>query len=145
MTARRTISIKRHNGFWRRTVAREWRASTQHPDTRLVKGSAVSRSEHADGGVAAVRTLGLRSEIALVGQPATIRAARELTRSHISLAESRAKYAAGSLPDTLVAACRRTEMKFVRAAREELGLSTHEADLEDAFRHVDSDPVPTNG
>lgn len=125
------------------TAAREWRATTQHPDTKLVKGSAVSRSEHADGGIAAVRTLGLRSEIALIGQPAVIRQAREVTRSQITLAESRAKYPAGSLPDRLVAACRHAEVEFVRAARQELGIATIEAELEDALRHIDSDPVET--
>ncbi len=127
------------------TAARDWRAATQHPDTRLVRGSAVSRSEHADGGIAAVRTLGLRSEIALLGQPAIIRQAREVTRSQITLAESRAKYPAGSLPDRLVAACRNAEVKFLVAARKELGIATAEAELEEALRHLDSDPADTAG
>jgi len=127
------------------TAAREWRANTQHPDTQLIKGSAVSKSEHADGGVAAVRTLGLRSEIALLGQAPIIRAAREMTRSLITLAESRSKFPAGSLPDPLVEACRQAEVGFVLAARGELGILTARDELDDALRHIDSDPVEASG
>ncbi len=121
------------------TSAREWRATAQHPDTKLIRGSAASRSEHADGGTAAVRTIGLRSEIALTGQPATIRASWKLTKAHSLLAESRAKYPAGSIPDSLVEACRRAEIKFVQAARDELGTPVPETELDGAFRNAVND------
>jgi hypothetical protein len=115
------------------TTAREWRGAAQHSDTKLVDASAVSKNKHADGGAAAARTLALRSEIALVGQTSTIRAAREMAKAHTRLAESRGKYAAGSLPQPLVDACRSTEMRFVHAAREELGVLSSKADLEEVF------------
>ena len=115
------------------TAARDWRAVTQHPDTKLISASAVSKSEHADGGAAAARTLALRSEIAMIAQAPAIRAARDLSKAHTRLAEGRSKFAAGSLPESLMGPCRRTELLFVHAAREELGVPTTEAELEEAF------------
>jgi hypothetical protein len=82
-----------------------------------------------------------RTEISLLGQPPVIRAAREVTRSHIRLAEGRAFHRAGSLPDATVADCRHAENAFIHAARAELDVAGSEAELDDAFRHVDSDPV----
>lgn len=126
------------------TAAREWRATTQHPDTKLVRASAVSSKKHADGGAAAARTLGLRSEIALVAQAETIRAARQMARANMLLAEGRAEHIGSALPDPLIVACRRAELRFVRAAREELGVSGSETELEEVFGLAPDKPAGTS-
>jgi hypothetical protein len=127
------------------TAAREWRAVTHHPDTKIVRASAISKKSHADGGAAAARALALRSEIALIAQAPTIEATREMARTHRLLAEGRAKYAAGELPGPLVTACRRAELRFVRAARAELGVAGTEEELAAVFGiPVEGSSEPTN-
>ena len=125
------------------TATRDWRATTLHSETKLIDASTVSKTKHADGGPAATRATALRSEIALVAQTSTIRAARDMVLANRRLAEGRAQYAAGALPEPLVIACRRTELEFVRAAREELGVLGSEADLEELFGLAPDDSAGT--
>jgi hypothetical protein len=103
-------------------AAREWRAISQSPTVEIVEASAISRTSHADGGASAVRVLALRTEIALIAETLPIvQAAQSLSRALIRLAEARATYAAGSVPDEIVQECRDAEADFVAAARDEFG------------------------
>jgi hypothetical protein len=115
------------------STAREWRATTLHAEVKFLGASAVAKQRHADGGPAAARTLGLRSEIALVAGAETIRASIALVRAHGQLAIARAQHTAGAVPDQFVIACRRTELQFAKAARDELGIGSSDVDLEEIF------------
>lgn len=127
-------------------AAREWRALSVHPNTELVSASAISSRRHADGGAPATRTLGLRSEIALVARPRTIRSAYALVRVHGELAEGRGKHSAGNLPRELFVACRLAEASFTAAAREELGFPASEAELTEIFLSAaQTEQAPTSG
>jgi hypothetical protein len=106
------------------TAAREWRAVSMGAEVRIITGSPISRSRHADGGQSGARTLALRSEVALVAQsPKTIAESIDLVRTLTRLAEARASHAAGSIPDNIVQACRDAERSFLLAARADLGSS----------------------
>lgn len=125
------------------TATRDWRATSLHSKTKVIEASTVSKERHADGGPAAVRATALRAEIALVAEVSTIRAAWDVVLALRRLAEGRAQHLAGSLPESLVTACRRTELAFVRAAREELGVLGPDSDLDELFGLTRDDPAGT--
>jgi hypothetical protein len=115
--------------------ARDWRAISLGPEVQIVEASAVSRFSHADGGTSAVRTQGLRIEIALVAEtPAIVGQARAVVRTLAELAEARAQYTESLIPPHIVQACRDSEFQFVAAARRELGSSELGDDLARVFQ-----------
>jgi len=119
-------------------ACREWWAVSMATVVQLVQGSAVSRQVHADGGAVAARVLALRSELLLVADSAaTIAKAGVLVRAIARLAEARAEYPAGSIPEDLIVACRIAEADFVAIARDELGAGT----LPDVAKILPTEPT----
>jgi hypothetical protein len=129
-------------------AAREWRSALLSSQAVVLDASAVSSRRHVDGGPAVSRAFGLRSEVALVADPRTIRAAFALVKAVGLLAEGAARYrdaASAStpavprdeFPGELVVACRAAEATFTVAAREELGFAGFDADLREIFLRVD--------
>jgi hypothetical protein len=103
-------------------AAREWRAAVMSPDAAILEASSVSRKPHADGGEARTRFLRLRAELALAAHaPETVRAADLLVDAVAHLAEARAGYPLGQVPEPIVQACRDADRDFLHAARAELG------------------------
>jgi hypothetical protein len=126
------------------TAAREWRSALLSPQSDVIDASAVSPRRHVDGGRTATQTLGLRSEVALVAHPSTIRAAFALVKAVGALAEGAAQYrdavdastpaaTTTTFPGDLVVACRAAEAEFTVAARAELGFAGFDADLREIF------------
>ncbi|GID94262.1 hypothetical protein Adi01nite_36740 [Amorphoplanes digitatis] len=129
------------------TSAREWRSALLSPRSKVMDASAVSPRRHVDGGQAVTRTFGLRSEVALVAHPPTIRAAFALVKAVGALAEGAAQYrdavaADATFPGDLVVACRVAEVEFTVAAREELGFAGFDTELREIFLGVGRTPLP---
>jgi hypothetical protein len=116
---------------------REWRAVSLSATARIVGGSVVARVPHADGGASATRALSLRSELSFIAEsPATIAQSFALVRALGNLAQARAEHPAGSVPESIVQACRDSEWRFVAAARAELGSPELSEDFEVLRRGV---------
>lgn len=104
------------------SAARIWRAAIMSPSAVIVEVSTFSRQRHADGGDAAIDVLRLRFEVGLIAlSPEMTRLATLVFRAARSLAEARARYAAGAVPDEILDQCRQAEREFAAAARSELG------------------------
>lgn len=103
-------------------AAREWRANVMSSEARIVEGSTISRSRHADGNGADVGVLRIRGELRLIAHsPTTIACADDVICAVRRLAEARGSHVAGQVPVPIVECCRSTEAEFITAARAELG------------------------